>query len=285
MAAGELMLIEGEDFRRLQLLELEMMLEVDRVCRKHGIEYYITSGTLLGAVRHKGFIPWDDDADMCMLREEYERFREVAHEMDPEICWFQDDRTDPEYPWGYGKVRHTNTTYIRLGQEHLKMKTGVMVDIFPLDDIPKSYAAQWLQDKYCFCLRKILYSEVGRMDMRSSRAMRAWYTLLSKIPRRWVFDRIWGMAKHSRSDSPNYVRVLTFPSSGTSNPESKAGRETRFGLPKSRGKDVVEYEFEGHKLFGMRDYEFYLSMGYGDWRQLPPEDKREPHAPVSYYEF
>ena len=286
MAAGEIMLIEGEDFRRLQLLELEMMVEFDRVCRKHGIEYSICSGTLLGAVRHKGFIPWDDDADFCMLREEYERFRSVAHEMDPDICWFQDHENDPDYPWGYGKIRHTNTTYIRLGQEHLKMKTGVMIDIFPLDDIPLSRFGQWLQDKYCFCLRKLLHAEVARMDMRSSAPMRAWNALLSKVPRRWVFDRIDGMAKHSRKDSPNYVRVLMFPSSATANPNVNSSADMRYGLPKRKGDGLVDYEFESHRFLGMRDYELFLDATYGDaWRELPPEDKREPHAPVSYYEF
>ena len=285
MADGEIMVIEGEDFRRMQLLELDMLAEVDRVCRKHNITYSIVAGTLLGAVRHKGFIPWDDDADIAMLREDYERFRKVAHEMDPEICWLQDHETDPNYPWGYSKVRRTGTKYVRIGQEHLKMKTGVMIDIFPLDDIPLSPIGQWLQDKYCFCLRKILYAEVGRVDKRYSAPMRAWYTLLSKIPRQWVFDRVWGMAKHSRNDSPNYVRNLLFPAGGYVYEESDPEPGMKYGSPKEWSTDLVEYEFEGHKFFGMRDYERGLKWMYGDWRALPPEDKREPHGPVSYYEF
>ena len=78
----------------MQLLELDMLEELDRVCRKYDIKYCITYGTLLGAVRHKGFIPWDDDSDIAMLREEYEKFRKVAHEMDPSICYFQDHFND-----------------------------------------------------------------------------------------------------------------------------------------------------------------------------------------------
>lgn len=101
--------IEGEDFRRMQLLELDMLVEFDRVCRAHGIAYTICGGTLLGAVRHKGYIPWDDDADIAMLREDYERFRSVAHEMDPSICFFQDHLSDPEYRWGVRQAQaHRN---------------------------------------------------------------------------------------------------------------------------------------------------------------------------------
>lgn len=146
--------IEGEDFRRMQLLELDMLVEFDRVCRAHGIAYTIFGGTLLGAVRHKGYIPWDDDADIAMLREDYERFRSVAHEMDPSICFFQDHLSDPEYRWGYGKLRRTGTKYVRVGQEHLKCKTGVFVDVFPMDDAPLVWAAKFCRTSgACACAR------------------------------------------------------------------------------------------------------------------------------------
>lgn len=80
-----------------------MLVDFDRVCRKHGISYVIFTGTLLGAVRHKGFIPWDD-ADIGILREDYEKFKKVSSELNPEICYFQNHETDPEYRWEYGKL-------------------------------------------------------------------------------------------------------------------------------------------------------------------------------------
>ena len=87
---GNIKYLTPEEFRRMQLVQIPLIQEVDRVCRKHDIRYTISCGTLLGAVRHKGYIPWDDDADISMLREDYERFRQVANEMDPSIAIFQD---------------------------------------------------------------------------------------------------------------------------------------------------------------------------------------------------
>lgn len=107
--------LSKEELRRMQLLELDMISELDRVCRKHDISYVIYGGTLLGAVRHKGFIPWDDDADIAMLREDYKKFQKYAKELDPAICYFQDHDTEPEYIWGYAKVRRTGTRLVRAG--------------------------------------------------------------------------------------------------------------------------------------------------------------------------
>lgn len=274
--------LSPEEFRRMQLLQTDMLAELDRVCRKHGIRYCIAGGTMLGAVRHKGYIPWDDDADVAMLREEYEKFKLVAHEMDPEICYFQDHENDPGYRWGYGKLRRTGTTYVRVGQEHLTNKTGVFVDVFPLDDVPKSVPGQIIQDFRCFVLRKILYSEVGRLSDSETAFSRFIYRLLSKIPVSRVYRRVDRMAKKSRNDSPVGCRTLLFPSIGKMR---KHPLSQRFGVPKAWFFDAVEYDFEGLRLFGARDYDAYLSFEYGDYMVLPPEEQRVVHAPVSDYHF
>ncbi len=109
--------LSPEQFRRMQLVELDMLVEFDRVCRDNNIDYVLFGGSLLGAVRHQGYIPWDDDADIGMLREDYDRFKQHLNELDSSICYFQDHDTDPEYRWGYGKLRRTGTKYIRVGQE------------------------------------------------------------------------------------------------------------------------------------------------------------------------
>ncbi len=278
---AEIVNIRGAEFRRMQLIELDMIVELDRVCRTNNINYVLFGGSLLGAVRHKGYIPWDDDADIAMTREDYEKFRSVASQLNPDICFFQDHSTDPEYRWGYGKLRRTGTTFIRAGQEHLKCKTGVFIDIFPLDDVPKSTIGQMLQDFVCFCLRKITWSEVGRLQTKGF--WKIWFTLLSKIPIDWVYRQLDWYVKKSRNDSDNYVRILMFKSLGKL--YRKAPIKLRYGFPKKWVLERAEYEFEGHMFFGAKDYHGFLSFEFGDYMELPPEDKRDPHSPVSSYSF
>lgn len=270
-----------EEFRKMQLTELDMLVEFDRICRKNNIRYVLFGGSLLGAVRHKGYIPWDDDADIAMLREDYEKFKKVAGELDSDICYFQDHETDPYYRWGYGKLRRTGTTYVRVGQEHLKCKTGIFVDVFPMDDIPKSILGQILQDKILYCLRKILWSEVAKENTCGFKKF--WFTRLSKIPTKNVFFCIDKFAGKSKNSSKNRVRCLMFPATGTlyrKNPISK-----RYGMPKEWFTDRAEYDFESKKFYSSRDFDTVLSYIYGEYMILPPENKREQHSPFSEIKF
>lgn len=276
----EVKVLSTEEFRKMQLLQLDMLAELDRICRKHNIKYSIFCGTLLGAVRHKGYIPWDDDADVAMLRSEYEKFKKVINELNPEICYFQDYETDLDYRWGYGKLRRTGTTYIRAGQEHLKCKNGVFIDIFPLDDIPKIIPLQVLQDLKYYILRKILWSEVGKYCNEGMKKI--CYRFLSHIPTKYVFKQIEKKCM-KKNNSTRCVRTLLFPAFGKlyiKNPISK-----RYGMPKEWFLDLVEYEFEGIKLFGTRKYDEILKYIYDDYMVLPPEEDRVQHAPVSSYNF
>lgn len=268
-------------FRKMQLTELDMLIEFDRVCCENNINYVLFGGSLLGAVRHKGYIPWDDDADIGMLREDYNAFKKVAHQMNSSICYFQDHDTDSEYRWGYGKLRRTNTLYVRVGQEHLKCKTGIFVDVFPMDDVPKSIIGQIIQDRRVYCLRKILWSEVAKEQ--NTGIKKIWFTILSKIPVDGVFDRLNKIAKKSKNTSPNRVRCMAFPATGTlykKNPLSE-----RYSMPKSWFLDRSKYEFEGINLYSSRDYDTVLSYIYGDYMKLPPEDKRGQHSPFSKIKF
>lgn len=273
--------LTSEEFRKMQLVELDMLKELDRVCRKNNINYVIFGGTMLGAVRHKGYIPWDDDADVTMLREDYEKFKKHSNELNKEICYFQDNTTDPNYRWGYGKLRRTGTTYIRVGQEHLKCKTGIFIDVFPMDDIPKSIPMQMLLDFKCFCLRKILWSEVGRVNQKGF--FKLWYTILSRIPASFVYKKIDKYIKRSKNTTKNRVRTLLFPSSGKL--YRKNPIKERYGMPKEWFLKREEYDFEGCKFYGTQDYDKVLTYLYGDYMKLPPENEREQHSPFSVIQF
>lgn len=273
-----------KQFRKMQLTQLDMLVDFDRVCRKHDINYVIFTGTLLGAVRHKGFIPWDDDADIGILREDYEKFKLVAKELDSEICYFQNHETDPEYRWEYGKLRRSNTVFVREGQEHIKCRTGIFVDIFPMDDVPEGVVGQMLQDFDCFLMRKTLYSEVGKHSAKGIE--RLCYDMLSKIPMSYVYKRIHKYTDKSNNRTHNRVRCLLFPAMGKLyKKKHKLPLKERYGMPKCWFLDRDRMVFEGHEFYVPRQYDDVLRYIYEDYMKLPPEDERQPHAPFCKIKF
>ncbi len=279
---GEIVKLTKEQLRKMQMMELDMMLEVDRICRKYNINYVIYGGTLLGAVRNKGFIPWDDDMDIAMLREDYCKFKKHINELNPNICWFQDHETDPEYIWGYAKVRRTGTRYVRAGQEHLKYRDGMFIDIEPMDDVPKGLLLQVLMDFDCFVLRKILWSRVAKVNSKGFGKII--YAILSKIPVDYVFNRYEKYASESSNSNPNNVRILSLPSLGKCYVKTNPFKE-KFSWKKEWILDRAEYEFEGHMLYGPKDADGFLRYEYDDYMKLPPVEKREPEVLVSSFDF
>lgn len=261
--------LAGQQLRQIQLLQLEMLVEVDRICKKCGIKYNIIAGTLLGAVRHGGYIPWDDDADVALLRPEYEKFRKACRtELDKSRFYFQDHRNTKGYRWGYGKLRRKNTLFLRENQEHMPYKQGIFIDIFPLDGVPDHYFLRSIKNFECFCVRKILWSRVGQIaDKHFWR--RQVYKLLNRIPDRKVFRYYHNMIRRANRRQTQMVRILMFP---TPNRE--------WGYYRRWYENSSNMLFEGKVFRGIRDYDEYLSFKFGDYMELPPVEKRKVH-PVS----
>ena len=261
--------LDKETLRKVQMIQLEMLVEVDRICKKCDIHYNIIAGTLLGAVRHGGYIPWDDDADVALLRPEYDKFRTACKtELDTTRFEFQDYRNTPGYRWGYGKLRRKDTLFLREYQEHMPYMQGVFIDIFPLDHVPDNYVLRSIHNFQCFCIRKALWSEVGRFAHKNL-LMRGWYSLLSKIPLHWIFTIYRRMMERGNRRETRMVRILTFPT-----PNKAWGYERRWY------EESADTVFEGVTFRGIRDYDEYLSFKFGNYMELPPEDKRKVH-PVS----
>ena len=236
--------LDSETLRKLQMTELEMLKEVDRICRKYNIKYSLDGGTLLGAIRHDGFIPWDDDADVVMLRPEYKRFYHACK-------------------------RELDTIFLREGQEHGNWNQSVFIDIFVYDHVPDHYIFRRLHLFLCFCIRKGLYSEVGKKNA-PTKLMRDWYALLNKIPRnRWIklLEIIADITDRKRTE---LVRHMTYP----------YRKECRYGLPRECFDEYIEKDFEGYRFKIFKNYDLYLMRLYGDYRKLPPIKKRKIH-PVS----
>lgn len=264
-----MIMLDEETLRKVQLIQLEMLQEVDRICKKCEIHYNIIAGTLLGAVRHDGYIPWDDDADVAMLREEYEKFRRACKtELDRSRFYFQDHRNTKGYCWGYGKLRRKHTLFLREFQEHMPYKQGIFIDIFPLDGVPDNYILRSMKNFECFCVRKILWSRVGKIAEKNF-WKRQGFKLLDQIPEQAVFHYYHRMIHNASRKKTRMVRILMFPT-----PNSE------YGYYRSWYENSTDIAFEGITFQGIRDYDSYLSFKFGDYRELPPIEKRKVH-PVS----
>ena len=261
--------LNPQQLRQLQLTELELLQEADRVAKKYNITYCIIAGTMLGAVRHGGFIPWDDDVDIAMLRSEYERFREACQkELDPEKFYFQDHTVTEGYRWGYGKLRRKGTLFLREHQEHMPYEQGIFMDVFPLDPVPGSQFGRSLKNLECFLVRKALWAKVGKKADRSL-LKRLVYTVLDKISEKNILKYYNGMIERSKNCHSSWVRILMFPT-----PNDSYGYLAKWY---QGGEDIL---FEGIRFPGVKDADEYLRFKFGAYMTLPPPEKRKVH-PVS----
>ena len=268
--------VSAQQLREIQLTEFEILKEARRVCDKHHIPYVIIAGTLLGAVRHRGFIPWDDDADIALLRKDYETFRRVCEtELDDERFVFQDDRNTPGYRWGYGRLCRKDTVFLREHQEHLPFFQGIHIDVFPLDEVPRSHIGRCIWNIRGFFVRKLLWAKVGKVHS-CSRVKRAMYTALDVIPDRLCFSllhrlirRSQRLAEKNRGRKRRFVRILMFPTPNRT-----------YGYLRTWYAHRSLYTFEGEEFHGIRDAHGYLSFKFGDYMKFPKLEERKSH-PVS----
>ncbi|WIV18895.1 LicD family protein [Paenibacillus polygoni] len=257
--------------KKLQKEMLLLLLEVDRICRKHNIQYFLAYGTLIGAVRHGSFIPWDDDVDIEMLREDYEKFCELCKtELDHTKFSLQNQQTDQHYNWVFGKLKLKNTSYVRSGQEHLKQQDGIFIDIFPLDHITDNRFKQRLTLLICKVCRKILWAQVGKKNA-SQPLLRGIYKLLSYIPRSLIVSIFNFMAKCDNRKNTSFLVSHNYLSG--------------YIFKREWYDSVITLEFEGHLFYAPKGYDKTLSMIYGEYMKLPPVEKRQGNSHASFIKF
>jgi hypothetical protein len=223
-----------------QAIILDMMKDVDRFCRANDIPYTICGGTMLGAIRHGGFIPWDDDADLFMLREDFDRFVSTYRSEKYHLL-FNTRKDDEFFTLGFAKVCDPTTSAIEC--RHSSSKYGVYLDIFALDHVP-TYPKEC--DKF---MHKVI-SVHNRLYHRQKKDI----VSIIKSYRHsldWWWDKLHNMVRDGRyADSPLVSHII-----GTSN--------DRTIVPKIWFETLVDIPFEGHKFLGFREQHSYLKMLYG----------------------
>lgn len=257
-------LLNKEECREIQL---NMLKAIDHFCSQNGWWYSLGYGSLLGAVRHKGFIPWDDDIDIIMFREDYEQFIEFVKRQH-DVPWLSviDADNTKGYYYPFAKVVHNKTL---AKQNDTIVKQGLWIDVFPLDKTPieEGKRMKFLR-KNKFLRNWLLFMVMDFKNMKFSTKVLVKY-MMAKIGLLVGKDRLFKYTvaynqKYRTSKSP-YVCCLSTPYIITENFLRKDIEETS------------EMEFEGDFFKGIKKYDLYLSQIYGNYNQLPPPEKRINH--------
>lgn len=241
-------------------------------CKKLNLRYYLLGGTLLGAVRHKGFIPWDDDIDVGMPREDYERFIKEGHTVLPTHLFIQDVSTDPEWCFNFVKIRNSNTTFVECSTKNMYINHGVFLDVFPLDYYPMGKMKERL-----FNFKKdLMWCRIcDRLYLPDSKtASVKMLIFLSKI----VYPSL-------KRTVRKRDRLLCSVKSSDKLANFSGAWGKKEVVPKEWYGDGVMLEFEGVSVRAPLEYGKWLTRVYGDYMTLPPEDKRCGHHYTEKVDF
>lgn len=258
-----------EIMRRIQLIELEMLKEFDRICRKNGLKYVLYSGTLLGAVRHSGFIPWDDDIDVAMLYEDYEKFVKIApKELDLEKFFLRTQETDKDCNLTFIQIKRNGTIYCREMRNTFDTHLGVFMDIFPLFNGSNLKIIHKIQHKICKFYKSVVWSHMGAI---AARKKKTYYMLLSKISNKTAYKR--------------FMRWATLIKKPTGKLAYLSFKRNPYNVVHTRREtyeNLKEISFEGSRFYVPANYEEVLSSIYSEeYLKYPPmSGRRAKHMPA-----
>ena len=262
-----------EELKKIQKIELDILLELKRICEKHNLTYFSIGGTTLGAIRHNGFIPWDDDIDIGMLRGDYEKFLRIAPKELKKGYTLQHFYTDENCPTYHAKIRKDKTVFKETAMQDLPIHHGVFLDIMPYDKIPENKIKQVVYLTSVFVLRQLYISKLISV------------TTYTKDPVRIVFGNYvrktlnFLLKPMSRKKIFNFLqRVITYYNDSNSNFVTIKGLDVFI----SRLDDLLPVKnhiFEYIEIPIPVNYDKVLRTQYGDYMKLPPEEKRYTHKP------
>jgi len=261
----------------LHKVDMDIVKEVVAICDKYNLMYYMLGGTMLGAIRHKGFIPWDDDIDLGMPRRDYEIFLKAAPKELSENLKVVNYKTDPDYHYYITRIQDTDTKVIeeRIGNEG--KYTHASIDIFPIDGTPNQPVMRkiyFFRVLFHRAMMSLCYKDSIDRKRPRSKPEKALLWIMEKVPVEKMTtpykekEKIDRLLKHQSIDGAEYIGNIM------------GAYRTREIVPASFYGKGKMYPFEDIELRGMEDYDAYLTYTYGDYMQLPPEDKRKTHFKI-----
>jgi lipopolysaccharide cholinephosphotransferase len=251
------------DIREYQLRSVCLLETIDKVCKKYGIKYYIIAGTLLGAVRHKGFIPWDDDQDIALMRKDYDMLMQHASEWVPEPFSIVNNDNCAHYPKYFAKLEDTSTTIVE--RLYLGYAGGIYMDIFPLDDVPENKILRAIHFYKFNLIRNLLYFSY-RDPYKHGKGPRSWFPLL--VQKLFTKEKLHALCQKilKEYDGHRNCNLVMTHDDGF-----RAYSKEIFGEP----KQVV---FEGVEVDAPSNPDGFLSVLYGgNYMELPPVEARRSH--------
>jgi lipopolysaccharide cholinephosphotransferase len=262
--------VTQDDLERLQGYQLAMALRVRDICDSHGIKYFFIAGTLLGAVRHQGFIPWDDDLDIGMLRHDYNRFVDLAqNELGPDY-FVQTYVTDPHMPLPYAKVRLNGTVLREAGSRDSRWHPGIFIDVFPFDGVPANHVLRLLHKGALYVLGRMLLVKCG-FDPAAGEA-----SALKKVvyrtairPLSWLAPRV---VQVRAVDA--IARLFSDRDTAAVMATGGAYGYDRESIPREWIAETTLLDFCNEPFSCPARWRDYLINLYRDYMQLPPVESR-----------
>lgn len=273
--------LSSQEIRTIQDILLDMLRDFDYVCKKYDLSYFLCGGTAIGAVRHQGYIPWDEDVDIGMPRSDYDRFERLMLREFEEKYWIQSIQSSLKYDLNFMKVRRKGTKYVEVFEQEEEF-AGIFIDVYPIENVYNFLPLRWIHgfwvELMLFCASCVrIYLKLDRLTEYVGKNRMAYLIRFKAfLGKRLSFFSItkWCLlvdrwASKCKNEDSKYVNI-------------PSGRKHFFGEMYTRKSffPLKETEFEGEKFYIMSDPNEYLTKLYGNYMEVPKEEERERHSIV-----
>ena len=251
---------------------LEVFKDIDRVCRENDIKYTAIGGTLIGALRHKGIIPWDDDIDIAIPRENYYRFIDIYEKKKGDGFKLYEYHKNDDYTLAFAKISNLKTRVVyEYGDFPDDM--GLAIDVVPMDKKTKPFLS--LKRKYIYYLYKKVCVAIGAPSPSARTGKIKTFLkryIIRKSPGYYLSKMEDYLVKENNTNKDYYIGLFC-----------GASTDKRGLMPKKASEEYTDLDFEDTKIMAVKGYDEFLTLQFGDYMTLPPEEKRHPHPCKAYW--